>query len=78
MALLVTAAKATWVREGSRKRLVRIFVVNIMVARWEALVEGSTRVLHEGIVPKTCNTGVEMRVSDLVVFSKDGRYVAKM
>lgn len=40
MALLVTAEKATWARDGSRKRLVRIFVLDIMVARWNGLVDG--------------------------------------
>ena len=39
VALLVTAAKATRARDGSKKRLVRIFVLDIMVARQNALVD---------------------------------------
>lgn len=39
VALLVTAAKATRARDGSKKRLVKIFVLDIMVAKQNASVD---------------------------------------
>jgi hypothetical protein len=39
VALLVTAEKATRARDGNRKRLVRIFVLDIMVAAQNELVK---------------------------------------